>query len=122
MDWLKKALPRAEPPTPTAAVAAAPTASAPPTPGAVSSKDVSSKELEELNTILKDSASLTALASAGLEAGTLEETASLELLSELSSRLLCRNRCRAAAAKFGASCVSSGTAAPDETIERAARL
>ena len=118
MDWLKKALPKAEPPTPTAGAKAAPTA--PPTPGAVSHKDVSSKELDELTTILKDSASLSALASAGLEAGTLEETASLELLSELSSRMLCRNRCRTAAAKFGASCVSSGTSAPDETIERAA--
>ena len=69
MDWLKKALPKAEPPTPTAAAKAAPTA--PPTPGAVSHKDVSSKELDELTTILKDSASLSALASAGLEAGTL---------------------------------------------------
>ena len=83
---------------------------------------ISSKEADELANILKDSAALTALAKAGVEAGTLEDTATLESLSELSQRLLTRNRCRTAAAKFGAACVGgSSAAAPDASIETAAR-
>jgi hypothetical protein len=53
--------------------------------------------------------------------GTLEETPTLELLSTLSQRLLTRNQCRAAAAKFGAVCVGgSSSAAPDASVEAAA--
>ena len=53
----------------------------------------------------------------GRSCDTLEETTSLELLSELSARLLCRNRARAAAAKYAAE-ATKGTA-PDPTIQTA---
>jgi len=128
MDWLKAKLPS----TPRAEAMPAPSASSltskaspgtpPATPGAVTQQAVNNKEADELATILKDSAALTALATAGLEAGTLEETPTLELLSELSARLLCRNRARAATAKFGSACLGGGGGgAADASVDAAAR-
>lgn len=81
---------------------------------------LSSKEADELATILRDSETLTTLAKAGIESGLLEETGSLELLSELSQRLLTRNRSREAAKKFGAACMGgSSSATPDASLETA---
>lgn len=54
----------------------------------------------ELNNICGDGSKLAALMAKGLEAGTIEETETLTQLSELSSRLLCRNRSREAARLF----------------------
>ena len=96
-------------PTP-AKPAAAPVASAttPSTPPKVASPSKSAtvidkKEMDELQKILSDSTELNELVASGLKNGTLEETARLESLSELSARLLSRNRCRLATAKFGSS-------------------
>lgn len=59
-----------------------------------------SKEMTELRNILNDGENLKTLVNEGLQSGTLEDTAHLERLSELSSRLLARNRARAAVTKF----------------------
>ena len=61
-----------------------------------SQSEVNNREIHELQTILTDSNRLAELAASGLKAGTLEATDTLEAISELSARLLCRNRCRAA--------------------------
>jgi hypothetical protein len=68
---------------------------------------VNSKEMDELTTILGDSAALAEVASSGISKGTLEDTATLEVLAELSSRLLCRNRCRESASKFASAIAGS---------------
>ena len=68
---------------------------------------VNSKEMDELTTILGDSAALAEVAGSGISKGTLEDTATLEALSELSSRLLCRNRSRQSASKL-ASAITGG--------------
>lgn len=72
-----------------------------------SAASVNSKEMEELAKILGDSAALAEVASSGISKGTLEDTTTLEALSELSSRLLCRNRCRQSASKL-ASFITGG--------------
>lgn len=120
MDWIKNNLPEgllsppalptltgyaadvsdpAAAPNPPKSTAASSPNRAPPT--ATTASQVSSKEMEELTTILRDSVLLAEHASSGIANGTLEDTATLEALSELSSRLLCRNRSRQSAIKFG---------------------
>jgi len=69
-----------------------------------------------MHSICGDSASLAALASAGLTDGTLEETATLERLAELSARLLCRNRSRAAALAYGRALVNEKSAELDAAV------
>ena len=121
MDFLRKSFgsPEVVPPR-LDEVVPPPSPAKPQSPSAlVTTTAVQSKEAEEMNTILKDGAALKALCTAGLDAGTLEETPSLELLSELSGRLLCRNRSRAAAVKFGMACVS-GAATEEKSISTAA--
>lgn len=96
MNFLKQlASPRGSSDSPPAAPAApaSPSGSGP----SAGSESLASKESVELKTILTDGAQLAALVSAGLEDGTLEKTKSLEKLSELSARLLCRNRAQEAA-------------------------
>jgi hypothetical protein len=99
MQSLQAALPNPPPPPPG-------------TPAMVTQKGVANRELDELHAIQRDGESLRALVSAGLEQHSLEDTASLERLSELSTRLLCRNRARAAAAKFAHAILSERSAPP----------
>ena len=109
MDWFtKKEKPvDVSEPTPTKPVsAAAPTTpSTPPkaSPSKSAATVIDKKELDELHKILSDSTQLNELVASGLKNGTLEDTSNLESLSDLSARLLSRNRCRSATAKFGTS-------------------
>ena len=95
-----------------AAAAAAPPPSMPPdgstaseggsTPSRAAAASMSNKEMNDLAEIMLDSERLCQLAKDGLEKGNLtDDTASLERLADLSSRLLCRNRAREAAVKLG---------------------
>ena len=59
------------------------------------------RALAELRSIGGDGARLAALVKEGLETSCLEETERLEQIAELSTRLLCRNRARAAARAYG---------------------
>lgn len=78
---------------------------------------VASRELEELGVILGDAAALAALAAdASARAALLEETATLERLAELSSRLLLRNKARAAARAI---CMLAESAAHADRIDAA---
>ena len=112
MDWFggsKKTATEVAPPPAAAATAAASAAGSPPsspskqpaTPQAVTQKGVATKEIDELSKILGDAAKLRAIAADALQGNTLELSETLEELSDLSSRLLCRNRCRESACKFG---------------------
>jgi hypothetical protein len=90
----------------------------PASPPAVTQKSVASRELDELATIKSDPKALAALVSEG----ALESTATLETLSELSSRLLCRNRAREAFVKYGAALYGGGDKKAEETpVDAAAR-
>jgi len=134
MDFFKKpqtprtpAPPRAEPTPPPQPPASpvAPSASSPsrsanltPTQGTTQA-GVANRELDELQNITTDGTSLVKLVSAGLDANSLEETATLEQISELSARLLCRNRSRAAVRAYGASLLAD-KGATDESLAAAA--
>ena len=72
--------------------------------------------MDEFKVIVKDSETLGELAKGALEKGTLETTETLEQLSALSQRLLCRNRAREAFAKYGAALQGKA----DPAIEAAA--
>lgn len=72
------------------------------TPSRAAAASMSNKEMNDLAEIMLDSERLCQLAKDGLEKGNLtDDTASLERLADLSSRLLCRNRAREAAVKLG---------------------
>ena len=72
------------------------------TPSRAAAASMSNKEMNDLAEIMLDSERLCQLAKEGLEKGNLtDDTASLERLADLSSRLLCRNRAREAAVKLG---------------------
>ena len=58
--------------------------------------------MADLHEIMLDSDRLCALVEAGLKEGNLtDDTPTLERVAALSSRLLCRNRAREAAVRFG---------------------
>ena len=67
----------------------------------LSQNSVAQREMHDLAEIMMDAERLEQLAKDGLEQGTLTETATIQQLAELSSRLLCRNRAREAAVRFG---------------------
>ena len=68
----------------------------------VSQGQVVQREMADLQEIMLDADKLRQLVEAGLEQGTLtDDTATLEKVAALSSRLLCRNRAREAAVRFG---------------------
>ena len=124
------ATPTPPPPQPAATTAAplfgnAPQAqdTPPTTPGkaaaAPTQAGVANRELDELHGILEDGKTLAALAAKALETSTLEETATLEHISELSARLLCRNRARTAARNYGMALLCIKVA--DDALESAAR-
>ena len=72
------------------------------TPGRAVATAMSNKEMSDLAEIMLDSERLCQLAKDGLDKGNLaDDTASLQRLADLSSRLLCRNRAREAAVRLG---------------------
>ena len=67
-----------------------------------SQDDVVQKEMADLQEIMLDSDRLCALVEAGLKERNLtDDTPTLERVAALSNRLLCRNRAREAAVRFG---------------------
>jgi len=107
MPFLKHMLtpgkPEAEPGSPAAPPTQRPATDTPSTPTrerVASQDDVVQKEspMADLHEILLDSDRLCALVEAGLNT---DDTPTLERVAALSSRLLCRNRAREAAVRFG---------------------
>ena len=109
-------------PTPAAEAAKEQPSSPPKAAAGVTQAGIANREADELASILSDSKTLRDLAANALQADTLESTETLEQLSELSQRLLCRNRSRMAAAKFGHALLNSGGGSTaDASVEAAAQ-
>ena len=78
---------------------------------------VAQKEMADLREIKQDSERLCALVEAGLKEGNLtDHTPTLERVAALSNRLLCRNRAREAAVRFGAALRVTRPGAPTSTL------
>ena len=77
---------------------------------------VAQKEMADLREIKQDSERLCALVEAGLKEGNLtDHTPTLERVAALSNRLLCRNRAREAAVRFGTALRVTRPGAPTST-------
>ena len=82
---------------------------------------VAQKEMADLREIKQDSERLCALVEAGLKEGNLtDHTPTLERVAALSNRLLCRNRAREAAVRFGTALRVTRPGAPTSTLDAAA--
>ena len=77
--------------------------------------------MADLHEIMLDSHRLCALVETGLKEGNLtEDTPTLERVAALSSRLLCRNRAREAAVRFGTALRVTKPGATTSTLSTAA--